>query len=124
MTGNSGANILDGAAGADTMSGGLGNELYVVDNAGDRDRGCSAGIDGVNSSISYTLGANLENLTLRGTKRVSGTGNELSNMRSLVTRERTPSAGPLAADTLNGGAGNDWLYGGTGNDILTGGTGV
>src|SRR3954447_13410998 len=35
ITGNSGNNTLDGEALADTMIGGLGNDIYVVDNAGD-----------------------------------------------------------------------------------------
>ena len=33
--GNGAANILDGSFGADTMTGGLGNDTYVIDNAGD-----------------------------------------------------------------------------------------
>ena len=65
IIGNSQDNILDGVTGADTMIGGLGNDTYYVDNAGDQANELAGeGLDTVNASISYALGANLENLTL------------------------------------------------------------
>ncbi|WP_049973979.1 hypothetical protein, partial [Azospirillum sp. B4] len=115
LTGGMGDDTLDGAAGADTLIGGAGNDTYVVDNTGDVVReDAGAGTDTVRTTLaSYTLGANLENLTYAGTVAFTGTGNELNN---IIT-------GGATNDTLNGGTGNDSLAGGAGNDSLTGGAG-
>jgi Ca2+-binding RTX toxin-like protein len=116
LTGNVGANTLNGGAGADTMKGGLGNDTYTVDNTGDVVTETSilaTEIDRVNSSITYTLTANVENLTLTGTAAINGTGNALNNVLT----------GNAGVNILNGGTGADKLQGGSGNDILTGGAG-
>ncbi len=112
--GNDGANVLNGGAGADTLAGGLGDDTYVVDNVGDVvSEAAGAGVDLVQSSISTTLGLNVENLSLTGTAAINGTGNAQDNLLF----------GNSAANTLTGGAGNDWLSGGAGADKLVGGTG-
>ena len=117
LTGNAGSNILNGLAGADTMAGGAGNDTYVVDNAGDLvTEGANAGTDLVQSSVTtYTLTANVENLTLTGSGAISGTGNTLNNILTGNGGVNTLT-GLDGNDTLNGGAGADTLIGGLGND--------
>ncbi len=114
LYGGAGDDYLDGGVNADYMEGGAGNDIYVADNVGDTvTEGASAGTDTVRSSITYTLGANVENLELTGPGIINGTGNVLANT---VT-------GNEGLNTLNGGQGNDTLYGGAGADILYGGDG-
>jgi len=108
LDGLAGNDRLDGKAGADTMKGGAGDDSYLVDNAGDRAIEVAAeGVDLVTSSVNFTLGANVENLTLSGTAALAGAGNELAN--TIV--------GNSGANRLDGRAGNDTLTGAAGNDI-------
>jgi Ca2+-binding RTX toxin-like protein len=115
LNGGNGNDTHNGGSGSDTMTGGVGNDSYLVDSTGDSiTENVNQGADTVNSSITLTLGSNLENLTLTGTGAINGTGNILSN--SLT--------GNAAANSLSGSAGNDVLNGGAGNDKLTGGGGL
>ena len=114
LFGSDGNDALDGLAGADTMSGGVGNDTYFVDQAGDvvielLDKGTQ---DTIVSMISLTLPANVENLQLVA-GALNGTGNGLDN----------DLQGNSLANTLDGGAGNDLLAGYGGNDTLKGGNG-
>jgi Ca2+-binding RTX toxin-like protein len=123
LTGNTGNNILDGGTGNDTLVGRAGDDLYLVDSTTDRiTELASAGTDTVQSSISWTLGTNLENLTLTGNSTISGTGNALANVLIANSVGNTLDGGS-GNDTLTGGIGNDTLIGGAGNDTLTGGLG-
>jgi Ca2+-binding RTX toxin-like protein len=101
ITGNAGNNAINGGAGADSMSGGAGDDIYLVDTSGDVvTEAANAGTDTVRASISYTLAANVENLTLTGSTNITGKGNDLSNV-------------------LAGNSGNNTLIGGLGNDYYT-----
>src|SRR4029453_2197619 len=107
ITGNAGANILTGGAGADAMAGGRGADPYFVDNAGDPVVETSdAAVDQVFSSVTHTLAAFVENLTLSGVAAIDGTGKALAN----------PIVGNTAANQLDGGIGADTMTGGGGND--------
>ncbi|MCJ8056659.1 S8 family serine peptidase [Shinella curvata] len=107
LTGTSANNTLDGKAGADRMVGGKGNDTYIVDNTKDVVvEAANEGTDLVKASASYTLSANVENLTLIGSGKISATGNTLANI--LV--------GNSADNTLDGKAGADRMTGGKGND--------
>ena len=123
ILGNSGANFIDGAMGADAMAGGVGDDTYIVDNSGDRvTEGANAGTDLVYSSVSHTLSANVENLTLTGTAAINGTGNNLNNIIIGNTADNK-LYGSSGNDTLLAGEGNDYLDGGSGADAMSGGTG-
>ncbi|EUB76537.1 Hemolysin-type calcium-binding region protein [Pseudomonas sp. GM41(2012)] len=106
LTGNAAANVLDGAAGADTLQGGLGNDTYIVDADDTVVEGLNGGVDLVKSDQTYTLGANVENLTLTGTGNINGKGNGLAN---IIT-------GNDGNNKLDGVGGVDTLIGGKGND--------
>jgi Ca2+-binding RTX toxin-like protein len=111
LEGNDGNDILNGQTGADTMKGGADDDTYYVDNSGDKViEAFGEGTDTVNSSISYTLTADVENLALTGTA-FKGIGNELGNQ---IT-------GNGSNNELSGLAGNDTLAGKGGDDHVDGG---
>jgi len=115
LNGGAGNDTLDGGAGNDSLIGGTGNDTFIVDSSLDVVvEAVASGTDTVRSSVTYTLGANVDNLTLTGVAAINGTGNTDSNV---IT-------GNSAANSLDGGAGNDTLIGGAGGDLLTGGLGT
>lgn len=105
IDGGDGKDVLDGGTGADTMRGGAGDDVFIVDDAGDVvEENDGEGRDLVQSSVSFILGAHVENLTLTGTADIDGTGNGDVN-------------------TLTGNAGNNTLDGRGGADVMAGGMG-
>jgi Ca2+-binding RTX toxin-like protein len=114
LTGTAGADVLDGGAGADMMTGLGGDDVYMVDDPGDVvAEAPGGGTDRINSTISWSLPSDVEDLWLVGSGTTSGTGNGLDNVMW----------GNAANNTLTGLGGNDVLDGGAGADTLVGGTG-
>ncbi|MGO6840471.1 calcium-binding protein, partial [Rhizobium ruizarguesonis] len=110
LSGGAGNDTLNGGANADTLIGGAGDDTYAVDNVGDSvTENANGGTDAVRTNLaSYTLGANVENLTYNGTGAFAGTGNNLDNV----------IIGGNVANTLTGGAGDDILTGGAAADFF------
>ena len=124
ITGNDGDNVLRGLGGADTLKGGKGDDTYIVDDLSVKiteGAGAGTGTDLVQASVSYTLGDNLENLTLTKTA-IAGTGNSLANVITGNTVNNKIDGG-AGNDIIDGGIGDDTLIGGAGNDSIVGGSG-
>lgn len=106
--------LVGGDGAANTLQGGAGNDTYVVTANDTITEFANEGIDTVRTTrATYTLGANVENLTFIGAGGFAGTGNALNNVM----------IGGAGNDVLNGGDGDDILTGGGGNDTLNGGAG-
>jgi trimeric autotransporter adhesin len=121
---NTGADTLTAGSGADTLIsgtstaieslvGGSGNDLFVVNFAGDLvSVGGTHGADTIQSSVSYTLPSNVNDLALTGSSNLTGTA--ISGNNSII--------GNAGNDTLKAGSGSDTLIAGVGVDTLVGGS--
>jgi serralysin len=116
-TGTNGFDRLKSFSNVDTLIGGLGNDIYFVDQAADQVvEAPGGGTDTVYASASYQLGAGEEIEYLRafaGAVGLTLTGNEFNN----------EIIGGAGNDTLEGEGGNDTLKGGAGPDTMIGGSG-
>jgi Ca2+-binding RTX toxin-like protein len=113
LLGGSGNDTLDGGGGKDILSGGMGSDIYIIDSVDDVvTEGLDGGIDTVETSVSFQLRSNLENLKLTGSAAINGTGDQHANM----------IRGNVNANIINGGIGGINQSGGT--DTLTGGEGA
>jgi Ca2+-binding RTX toxin-like protein len=115
LIGGGGHDRLNGAQGADRMEGGDGDDVYTVDDSGDRViELAGGGTEVVLSAVSFSLaGTYVENLMFSGNAAVDGTGNALAN--SII--------GNAAANVLTGDLGDDYLDGQGGADRMEGGAG-
>ena len=123
LSGEDGEDTLIGGEGDDSLIGGEGDDEYHVENIGDIVVETSEDSnDTVISDINYTLGNNLDNLTLRGVNATEGTGNTLDNEIQGNDLDNL-LLGLAGQDTIEGGIGNDTLDGGADEDTLEGGFG-
>jgi trimeric autotransporter adhesin len=134
LAGLDGNDTLNGKSGADTMRGGAGDDVYMVDNVGDRVIELpnqlsgrivlSQGTDRVvvefsQNLLAYLLPDNVEILQMTRAQDVAwptyfyATGNVLDNR----------IFGTPGYEIISGGDGNDYIDGGGGGDALQGGTG-
>lgn len=127
LSGGAGNDFLNGELGEDLLIGGAGDDMLIVGNALDAvTEYAGEGTDTVQSYVNYTLGGNVENLTLIGDLATRATGNELDNYmvgNSLgnVMQGRTGNDvlyGDAGDDFLNGELGQDQMFGGVGNDTV------
>jgi Ca2+-binding RTX toxin-like protein len=103
------------------MNGGIGDDVYIVDDAGDTTiEVAGGGTDAVQSSVAWALAAEIENLALTGTASIDGTGNTLPNAIVGNAGDNLLDGGD-GNDVLDGGGGLDTMYGGAGDDMLVGG---
>lgn len=121
--GGDGADIFVSGAGRDTLYGGAGGDYYNITDTQDVivEAAGQPG-DWVKSTATYTLGANLEILSLQGSAAINGTGNAQGNLLSGNSAANT-LYGLAGNDIITANGGNDRLVGSIGNDRLTGGTG-
>jgi Ca2+-binding RTX toxin-like protein len=112
IVGNESDNFLDGKGGADTMTGGQGNDGYVVDHIGDKivENAGQGADDSVYSAIDFSLASlgNIEHLLLTD-NAIKATGNAQSN-RLYGNAEDNLLDGAAGADSLYGAQGNDTYY--------------
>ena len=113
LFGGNGADSLTGGAAADSgtnrLTGGQDGDTYFVNSANDLviEVVGGTGTDIIISSITLTLGADVENLTLADVGLLDGFGNAAANR---IT-------GNTSANFIDGGLGNDTMTGGLGDDI-------
>jgi serralysin len=103
--GGSGDDVLRGNEAVNELNGRDGDDTYYVQQNGDTIID-SSGTDTVNSTVSFTLAANLEKCVLIGGASINATGNQFANTLT----------GNGAANQLNGGGGADRMIGNNGND--------
>ena len=115
LQGGLGNDVLNGGSGTDWMMGGAGNDAYSVDDAADTVvEVAGEGVDLVESSLNWILGAELENLQLLGSAALTATGNSAANTLT-GNQGDNQLAGLAGDDILDGGAGSDSLVGGDGS---------
>ena len=116
-TGNAGNNVITGNIGANILTGLGGNDTYIIGLGDTVVETANGGTDTIVSDATFTLGANIENLTLTGSDAINGTGNDLANV-IIGNSNNNVIDGGGGANSMTGGAGDDTYYVTVG-DIIT-----
>nr|WP_267921671.1 calcium-binding protein [Nostoc favosum] len=99
--------------GNDTIDGGKGDDLLIVNDSGDTEgEGITSTFNAITNEGAITAGTN--QVSYKNIERLEITGTQYDDL----------ILGSNGNDTLNGGSGNDTLIGGKGNDSLIGGSGT
>jgi hypothetical protein len=125
IQGGAGSNRLFGDAGNDTfggdtvagvhvVSGGLGQDTFLVTSPGEAVT--------INLATGFVTGGYASGSTLLSVEAVSARNGNFA-VEIIGTAAAETFTGGRQADTLNGGGGNDRLIGGRGGDMLSGGAG-
>ncbi|PTT07393.1 calcium-binding protein [Caulobacter sp. HMWF025] len=112
ITGGTGNDTLDGRGGADRMVGGLGDDVYFVDNVND----IVAEVPGEGADRMLTTLNSAKAASAVETLIFIGTG----NFQGFAHAQGSKVFGAAGNDTLIGSSGADLLAGMAGNDTLTG----
>jgi Ca2+-binding RTX toxin-like protein len=124
LVAGAGSDTLTAGTGAATMVGGTGNTTFVVNSGGDVVQDTIAGTTNtIQSSVSYTLPANVDSLTLTGAGNLTGTGN--GDTANVLTGNSGNDVlnGTATFTTINGGSGTDTLNAGPYFNVIYAGSG-
>lgn len=123
LYGGAGHDQLDGGVGADKMAGGVGNDVYLIDDSGDRIyEQANEGNDSAYVSVNYVINRGVERVYATGAANIAISGNAEANTVYGHDAENL-LVGNAGDDLLYGGLGHDQLYGGMDHDLLDGGQG-
>ena len=130
LNGRSGNDTLDGGEGADSMQGGAGDDLYVVDNKGDKVvEAASEGADSIQThGVAIDLGKTHKNIeyveNLGAATKLTGSSAGGENLVAGDAGDTLDGMGGTAdvVDSLVGGTGSDLIYY-HGNESVDGGSG-
>ena len=113
---------IDMSGSVNVQSGTSQNDTYTIDNSFDTiTEAANGGTDTVNSTVTYSLGANVENLTLQGPLAINASGNTLNNVLTGNAANNVLASGG-GADTMVGGLGNDtYIVDGSGSGVFDSG---
>jgi len=119
LYGGEGDDTIEAHGAGNTLSGGAGNDIYLVHGESLAVELAGEGEDTVAAAIDWILGDDFEQLHLLD-GAITGTGNGLGNTL-FGNRSANVLLGAGGDDRLSGYSGGDALFGDAGNDTLSGG---